>query len=121
MIVPPLLARFWSRFCLFDRSPALLRGARPAKLLQAFEPVDVHLAVEMVDLMLERLPEQAIAAQADLFAAGVPRLNGDPPTPLYLCPVAGHGQAAFVRLPLVLALDDLRIDQDVDLLRFGLD
>src|SRR6266568_854252 len=70
----------------------------------------------MVDLMLQRLGEEPLGiANALLLAIAVERLHGHPLGTIQPTPEAWHRQTAFVQLDLAAALDDLRIDDDGDL------
>src|SRR5438067_7699689 len=59
---------------------ALAAGLDLAELLvQVVEAVDVQDAVEVVDLVLQRLAEEAFALEAHVAALAVLRLDGDGP------------------------------------------
>src|SRR5581483_7332232 len=87
----------------------LLFALNLAQLVEALEVVEEQDAVQVVDLVLKRLAEQAVAFDAELGALPVAGLHCDRPGPLHRGVVARHRQAAFVRLPLAARLHDLRV------------
>src|SRR5918998_1072822 len=100
------------------RAASAALAQRPERGLAglAGEPVEEHLAVEVVDLVLQRAGHQAGARQPQRLAVHVEALDDGLHRPHRGRPQARDGQAALVAvLGLLGQLDDPRVDQVADL------
>src|SRR5436853_519888 len=79
------------RFTFADRLAAL-------QLVERLHSIDVQQAIEVVDLVLEGLGQQAVGRAPELLAVPIARLDGDLLGALQPAPEARHRQAALVWL-----------------------
>src|SRR5947207_2248071 len=85
-------------------------GLDPLERIEAFQAIDIQLAIEVIDLVLECLGKQALSLDAHFLPASVTRLDDDALSPLDPRPVSGHGKAALLGLVVALDLHDLGVD-----------
>ena len=84
--------------------------AADAIALELGEIIDVQLAVEMVDLVLDTLRQQPLAGELEGLAFSVQRLDGGLAVPLDLVVMPRHRQAALLDQLGGLGGNDLGID-----------
>src|SRR4030095_4504289 len=80
---------------LLPLAEAALAVVDLAELVHALEAIDVQDAVQGVDLVLQRLPEQALALDPHVAALAILRLDRHGPVALHVRHVAGDRQAAL--------------------------
>src|SRR5512146_828751 len=79
--------------------------------LDAADAIDEELAVEMVDLMLQRHREQVICLDLDFLFLGRPRAHQHPRGAFYVGGVVDHREASFLPYHRTVGFDDRRIDK----------
>src|SRR5690606_32336056 len=83
-----------------------------ARLLEPREVLDEHLAVQVIDLVLDAHREQPVRFLGEGGAVPVQRADGHPIRALDLVVDAGHRQATFlVDLGFLALRDDLGVDE----------
>ena len=94
--------------------PSLISFCEFAPVEFALDPadaIDEELAVEMIDLMLQRDREQVVRLDLDLLLVGRPRAHQHARRAFHVGGVIDHRQASLFPNDRTLGLDDLGIDQ----------